>query len=171
MFRKRNQALSDASTSLLKRGHMKQRWKHASVEDSFVSLNLEEETVDVLRPRKESDPLEIKVEDFETAIGAIIRYINARYTNKQSYSREEYTLSGKYNGSKKRKGVDAEDDEDENAENGEEGQTVDADNQAPEAEKASDAMASDDDDKASGAESADAMPVADVSHGADTELE
>ena len=67
--------------------------------------------------------------------------------------------------------MNAEDDEDANAKTGEEGQTVDAYNQAPEADKASDATASDDDDNASGAESADAMPVADVSHGADTELE
>ena len=69
------------------------------------------------------------------------------------------------------KAMDAEDGEDKNAEKGEECQTVDADNQAPEAEKASYAAASDDDDNASGAESADTMPVADVSHGADTELE
>ena len=41
---------------------------------------------------------------------------SARHTNRQSYSRNEYTLSGKYNGSKKMKGVNAEDDEDENAE-------------------------------------------------------
>ena len=67
--------------------------------------------------------------------------------------------------------MDAEDDEDENADHGEEGHTVDADNQAPEAEKASYATASGDYGKASGAGSADAMPVADVSHGADTELE
>ena len=68
-------------------------------------------------------------------------------------------------------GAHAEDDEDENVEHCEDGQTVDADNQAPEVENASYATASDDDDKASGAESADAMPVAIVSHGADTELE
>ena len=103
--------------------------------------------------------------------GAIIRYINARHTNTQSYSREEYTLSGTYNGTKKREAMNAEDGEGDNAEQGEECHTVDANNQAPETEKVSAATASDGGANANGAESDDAMPFADVSHGADTELE